>query len=497
MRAMGRTIGIDLGTTNTVVAACVGGQPRILNNRFESRVTPSIVRLLPDGTSEVGMLAQRGQAADPKNTITGIKRFIGRYYNEVIDLREIVSFLVAPGRGGSAVVRAHSREYAPEEIAAMVLREVKASAEQQLREPVSDAVITVPAHFSQAQRDATRQAGELAGLRVRRLVVEPTAAALGYAAGLMNDQNVVVIDLGGGTFDVSVLDVGDQICQTISVAGDTNLGGDDFDDALLRWVVDEIYAERGLDLAASPSALAYVRQLVIAAKCELSFLTETRLTVPQMSPGDLPIELPITRGQFDHVADELFARLEEPIHRALRDARKKATAIDRVLLVGGASRMPGVVALARRIFGTRPIYYLNLEEAVALGAGIQAGVLAGDRRDIILLDATDASLSIEVDKELALLMIPRNTTIPTTRTEIFSTTRDDQTSVEVHLLRGEQLRAIDNRTLLRVKLDGISAAQKGSPRIEVRLEIDANHQINLTVKDRASGRSVTSGIVRW
>ncbi len=497
---MGRIIGIDLGTTNTVMAIFDRGERRILPNRFGHRVTPSVVRLLPGGGAVVGTEAQRLRTLDPQNTVAGIKRFIGRYYNEVMDLREAVPFHVASGAGGRAVVRAHGREYSPEWISAMILRDVKESAEQQLGESISEAVITVPAHFSDSQREATRYAGKLAGFDVKRLVVEPTAAALGYAVGIVEEHVAVVIDLGGGTFDVSVLEVGDTVCQAISVAGDTNLGGDDFDDVLLQWVVQEIHAEHAFDVSSSPEALQHVREAVIAAKCELSFREQTTLSIPHLAPeGSAPIHvtLPITRDQLEHLADELLARLEEPIRRALRDARKSPADIHRVLLVGGASRMPCVLARTRGIFGTRPRFGLNLEEAVALGAATQASVIAGDIKDLVLLDVTDASLGIEVEEGQTVRMIRRNTTIPTQKKEVFTTTIDNQTSVEIHLLRGDHARTLDNRTLARVKLDGIAPAPKGAARIMVTLEIDANHHTKLIATDSATGREVTAEITSW
>ena len=494
-------IGIDLGTTNSLVAVMEKGKPTIIPNLLGNYITPSVVRILENGNYIVGENAAKALITDPKNTIAGIKRFIGRRYNEVIDILPTVPFDVVLGRNNFAMVRCHGVDYSPLVISAMILQYLKASAEAYLGGEVSQVVITVPAYFSDSQRHATKDAGKIAGLEVLQIINEPTAASMAYGLDTKHDEIIIVFDLGGGTFDIDILEIGDGVFEVLAHKGDGFLGGDDFDNIIIDWILEEIKLEYGVNLSHNVLALQRIREVAKQAKCELSDVSQTEINIPYLIKKDeefINLELNLTRTKFEEICEELFESLIPPFEWALVDARLSSSDIDKVVLVGGATRMKKVSEIIQRVFKTQPSSSVNPDEAVALGAGIQAGVL--DRLDgmineIILLDATPHSLGIETEGGVVTKIIPRNTTIPTIKSEVFSTLLDGQTSVEIHVMEGEREFAIDNRTLCRFILDRIPAAPRGVPQIEVTFDIDANRMLNVTAKDKGTGREQTVSII--
>lgn len=489
---MGKIVGIDLGTTNSVVAVIERGRPVIIPNRLGKQSTPSVVQIMSDHRTLVGIPAVRAMPIDPKNTVSGIKRFMGRYYNEVFDIAEVVPFDVVPGSDQRAVVRAHGRDYTPEAISALILDELKCSAEAYLGEPVHEAVLTIPAHFNESQRRATRRAAELAGFKVLRTIVEPTAAALAHGLGNKPETILLVLDLGGGTFDVTLVEEGDRVCYVIAVGGDPYLGGDDFDDILYNWVRDEIRRIHGIDISEDPTAAQRVREAVTSAKCRLSFHATAEICIPFLRVSgwrSVDVLLTIARSHFEHLAEELFERIISIVLQVLKNGKMTPPQVDNVLLVGGASRVPKLAEIVRRIFGSRLLYDMNMEEAIAAGAATQAGIMSGELRDIVLLDVIDFPISIEAAGQVV-EMIPAGTTIPTQKKELFSTVYDNQPSVEVHVLRGNQPSVNDNYSLTAVHLNGIMPAPAGVPRISVTVDVDANHDISILAQDLATGKTV-------
>ena len=494
-------IGIDLGTTNSLVAVMEKGKPTIIPNLLGNYITPSVVRILENGNYIVGENAAKALITDPKNTIAGIKRFIGRRYNEVMDILPTVPFDVVLGRNNFAMVRCHGVDYSPLVISAMILQYLKASAEAYLGGEVSQAVITVPAYFSNSQRHATKDAGKIAGLEVLRIINEPTAASMAYGLDTKHDEIIIVFDLGGGTFDIDILDIGGGAFEVLTHKGDGFLGGDDFDNIIIDWILEEIKLEYGVNLSHNVLALQRIREVAKQAKCELSDVSQTEINIPYLIKKDeefINLELILTRTKFEEICEELFESLIPPFEWALVDARLSSSDIDKVVLVGGATRMKKVSEIIQRVFKTQPSSSVNPDEAVALGAGIHAGVL--DRLDgmineIILLDATPHSLGIETEGGVVTKIIPRNTTIPTKKSEVFSTLLDGQTSVEIHVMEGEREFAIDNRTLCRFILDRIPVAPRGVPQIEVTFDIDANRMLDVTAKDKGTGREQTVSII--
>ncbi|NEQ39221.1 MAG: molecular chaperone DnaK [Okeania sp. SIO3I5] len=493
---MAKIIGIDLGTTNSLVAVMEGEKPTIIPNLLGNRITPSVVRILENGNYIVGENAAKALTTDPKNTIAGIKRFMGRRYNEVMDIVPTVPFDVVLGRNNFAMVRCHGVDYSPLVISAMILQYLKASAEAYLGEVVTQAVITVPAYFSDRQRQATVDAGEIAGLEVLRIINEPTAASLAYGLDRNREdnedvENIIVFDLGGGTFDINILEVGDGVFEVLAHKGDGFLGGDDFDNAIIDWILEEIKLEYGVNLSNNVLALQRIAEVAKQAKCELSGVSQTQINIPYLIKKDeefINLELILTRTKFEEICEELFERLIPPSEQALKDAKLSSSEIDKVVLVGGATRMKKVSEIIQRVFNTQPSSSVNPDEAVALGAAIQAGVLGGKVKDVLLLDTTPHSLGIEAQGGVVNRIIPRNTTIPTKKSEVFSTLLDGQTSVEIHILEGEGELAIDNRTLGRFILDRIFSAPRGIPQIEVTFDIDANGILNVTAKDKGTGK---------
>jgi molecular chaperone DnaK len=486
---MSRIVGIDLGTTYSLVAVATDKRASILPNLLDSRLTPSAVRFLPDGEVVVGQAAYDARVSDARNTITGIKRFMGRSFNEVADLAERVPFDVIPGPDNRAAIRAYGREYTPEEVSAFILRHLKTAAEVRLGEPVTEAVVTVPAYFDQDQREATRKAAALAGLDVKRLLVEPTAASLAYCAehGL-RERQILVLDLGGGTFDVTVAEIGDNVDEVISLSGDNFLGGDDFDRLLADWVRDEIRQRHGVELFAVPDADERLASEVTRVRHELSALDESVFSLPFLfKRGRLTVDvaIPVSRALFDDLAQELFERMIPPIEYALRDAGKKASEIHEALLVGGATRMPRVSQIVRKIFGREPRRGANPDEAVALGAALQGGVLSGHIKDVLVLDVTRRSIGIEIVGGGFEVMVPRNSTIPTRKRETFTVLDPSQRAVEVHVLEGERLLAVDNRTIGRVVLD--LATHAAARQVNVTVDIDANYKITVNVAEVGVG----------
>ena len=491
-------IGIDLGTTNSLVAVMEKGKPTIIPNLLGNYITPSVVRILENGNYIVGENAAKALITDPKNTIAGIKRFIGRRYNEVMDILPTVPFDVVLGRNNFAMVRCHGVDYSPLVISAMILQYLKASAEAYLGGEVSQAVITVPAYFSNSQRHATKDAGKIAGLEVIRIVDEPTAASMAYGLDTKHNETIIVFDLGGGTFDIDILEIGDGVFEVLVHKGDGFLGGDDFDNIIIDWILEEIKLEYGVNLSHNVLALQRIREVAKQAKCELSDVSQTEINIPYLIKKDeefINLELILTRTKFEEICEELFERLIPPFEQALVDARLSSSDIDKVVLVGGATRMKKVSEIIQRVFKTQPSSSVNPDEAVALGAGIHAGVLNGKIKDILLLDAIPRSLGIEIPGGVVIKIIPRNTTIPTKKSEVFSTLLDGQTSVEIHVMEGEREFAIDNRTLCRFILDRIPAAPRGVPQIEVTFDIDQNSMLNVTAKDKGTGREQTVSII--
>jgi molecular chaperone DnaK len=488
---MSKIIGIDLGTTNSCVAVMEGGNPVVIQNAEGSRTTPSVVAFTKQGERLTGQVAKRQAITNPDNTVFSIKRFMGRKYKEVASEIKTVPFKVVEGPNGDARVKIGNREYSPPEISAMVLQKMKQTAEDYLGQKVTQAVITVPAYFNDSQRQATKDAGKVAGLEVNRIINEPTAAALAYGLDKKKDEKIAVYDLGGGTFDISVLELGDGVFEVKSTNGDTHLGGDDFDKRVIDWIVSEFKKQEGIDLSKDPMALQRLKEASEKAKCELSSTLETNVNLPFITAdasGPKHLNLALTRAKLEQLVDDLIQRTVEPCKKALADAKLSVSDIDEVILVGGMTRMPKVQETARMLFGKEPHKGVNPDEVVAVGAAIQGGVLAGDVKDVLLLDVTPLSLGIETLGNVFTQLIERNTTIPTRKSEIFTTAENNQTSVEIHVLQGERPMAADNKTIGRFHLDGIPPAQRGLPQIEVSFDLDANGILNVSAKDKATGK---------
>ncbi len=490
---MGKVIGIDLGTTNSVVAVMEGGEPVVITTAEGSRLCPSVVAFTKTGERLVGIPAKRQAIINPENTVYSIKRFMGRRFEEVEQERKMVPYQVVRGPAGDARVRipVTGREYTPQEISAMILAKLKADAEAYLGEPVTQAVITVPAYFNDSQRQATKDAGKIAGLEVLRIINEPTAAALAYGLDKKKNEKILVWDLGGGTFDVSILEVGEGVFEVKSTSGDTHLGGDDWDQRIVNWAVEEFKKEHGIDLREDRQALQRLREAAEKAKIELSSMMETEINLPFITAdasGPKHLQLRLTRARFEQMTKDLLERCIPPFENALRDANLRPDQLDEVILVGGATRMPMVQDLVRRLTGKEPNKSVNPDEVVAIGAAIQAGVLSGQVKDILLLDVTPLSLGVETLGGVMTVIIERNTTIPVRRSQIFSTAEDNQTAVDIHVLQGERPMAADNISLGRFRLDGIPPAPRGVPQIEVTFDIDANGILNVSARDKATGR---------
>ena len=489
---MGKIIGIDLGTTNSAFAYMVAGKPEVITNAEGDRTTPSVVAISKKGERLVGKLAQRQRVTNPKNTIYGVKRLIGRKFSdkEVQNDLGISPYEIVKKGNGVAVVM-DGKEYTPEEVSAMILSKIKADAEAFLGEKVTEAVITVPAYFDDSQRQATKDAGKIAGLEVKRIINEPTAAALAYGLEGKKDEQIVVFDLGGGTFDVSVLELGDGVFEVKSTNGDTHLGGEDFDNRIVNHFVDEFKKEYGIDLTKDNSAMQRLKDEAEKAKKELSSTTEVEINLPFITAGeDGPIhfEYKLTRAKLVEMVSDLIDKLAEPVQKALKDAKLTPSDINEVVLVGGMTRMPAVVEKVKELFGKEPMKGVNPDEVVAVGAAIQGGVLAGDVKDVLLLDVTPLSLGIETMGGVSTKLIERNTTIPTSKSQVFSTAADNQPQVEIHVLQGEREMANDNKSLGRFILDGIAPAPRGVPQIEVTFNLDANGILNVTAKDKGTGK---------
>jgi molecular chaperone DnaK len=488
---MSKIIGIDLGTSNSVVAIMEGGKPTVITNAEGSRLTPSVVAVTDKGERLVGQVAKRQAITNPSNTVYSIKRFMGRKFAEVQADAKLVPYVLEAAENGDVRVKIQDKRYSPPEISAMVLRKLKEAAESHLGETVTRAVITVPAYFNDAQRQATKDAGQIAGLTVERIVNEPTAAALAYGLDKKKDETIAVFDFGGGTFDISILEVGDGVVEVKSTNGDTHLGGDDIDHILMDWLVAEFKKDQGIDLAKDKMALQRLKEAAEKAKCELSSVTETEINLPFITAdasGPKHLQLKLNRARFEQLAEAILNRTLGPCERALKDAGIKVADIDEVVLVGGSTRIPKVQDMVKSFFGKESHKGVNPDEVVAIGAAIQAGVLAGDVKDLLLLDVTPLSLGIETLGGVFTKLIGRNTTIPTRKSEIFSTAADSQTSVEVHVLQGERELARDNKTLGRFHLDGIAPAPRGVPQVEVAFDIDANGIVHVSAKDLGTGK---------
>src|SRR5215468_9571598 len=491
MASMSKIIGIDLGTTNSVVAVMEGGEPVVITNPEGSRLTPSVVAFTKAGERLVGQVAKRQAVTNPENTVFSIKRFMGRKYDEVNEEMKMVPYSVVRASNGDVRVVAQGKEYSPPEISAMILQKMKDAAEQYLGEKVTQAVITVPAYFNDSQRQATKDAGQIAGLEVMRIVNEPTAAALAYGLDKKKDETIAVYDFGGGTFDISILEVGEGVVEVKSTNGDTHLGGDNIDQRIIDWITGEFKKTDGIDLSKDRMALQRLKEAAEKAKMELSTVMETDINLPFITAdqsGPKHLQMKLTRAKFEQLVDDLLQKTVGPTRQALSDAGVDPSKIDEVVLVGGSTRIPKVQQIVKDLFNKEPHKGVNPDEVVAIGAAVQAGVLAGDVKDLLLLDVTPLSLGIETLGGVMTTLIPRNTTIPTRKSEIFSTASDNQTSVEVHVLQGERSMARDNRTLGKFHLVGMPPAPRGVPQIEVTFDIDANGIVNVQAKDLGTGK---------